>query len=615
LFDSRAGVIDPGAIFPADEAPAIMPASRLLTTLVLLGFLAFLAHAEEPASAVGPLMKLFQSGRLPAERQPAVVEMICQRGNASDLRVVLDRVLQADGFPPELRAQALDWLADAATTRKVTPSGDLSTLADLVVGDRATGHPQLQRRAIRLAAEWKVAAVSPALQKLATDALTPPALQRAAIDGLITIGDPGSHNTLKELAATNHALPVRIQATAGIASFDADAAAIAAAAVLKDATAKDPIGPLLDAFFQQKSGVDGLARAIQATPPTADVAKVALRYMYSVGRSDASLSNVLGTIAGISADPTPPTPEEVARIVDDVLAHGNPIRGEAIFRRNDLSCMKCHSVSRAGGQVGPDLSPVGVSSPVDYVVNSILNPNLAVKEQYVTKVFELSSGKVLTGVVIDRDDVRVNIRDVTGATVTIPTADIDEEVEGRSLMPQGLTKFLTREELIDLARFISELGKPGPYGLNPGTSIQRWRLLSEPAEELTSAVPHLEHVREFILGSSPAAWTPVYSQVSGTLPLGELRGDDTLKVLILKGEIQVRTVGEVRFHLDTTEKTQVWVDAQPFDEAREFTVALDPGTHAIILRVELSDHAQPTLKLEVSTPPDSSAKYDLVGGY
>ena len=34
-----------------------------------------------------------------------------------------------------------------------------------------------------------------------------------------------------------------------------------------------------------------------------------------------------------------------------------------------------------------------------------------------------------------------------------------------SLMPQGITRFLTRSELIDLIRFVGELGKPGPYAL------------------------------------------------------------------------------------------------------------------------------------------------------
>ena len=35
---------------------------------------------------VGPLMKLYRSGRLPTERQPTVVEMICSRGNEYDHR-------------------------------------------------------------------------------------------------------------------------------------------------------------------------------------------------------------------------------------------------------------------------------------------------------------------------------------------------------------------------------------------------------------------------------------------------------------------------------------------------------------------------------------------------
>ncbi|OYW17289.1 MAG: hypothetical protein B7Z55_12825, partial [Planctomycetales bacterium 12-60-4] len=479
--------------------------------------------------------KLFQSGRLPPERQPPVVEMICNRGNASDLQVVFDRVLTSDGFSQDLRAKAVAWLTDAATTRKVQPSGDLAGLAKLVVGEQAATDPALQRAAIRLAAAWKVAAVAPALRELAADPKTPVALQRSAIDGLIVIGDPASRETLRQLAETA-SLPVRMQAVAGIAGFDVPAAAKSAAAILKVASPRDNPGPMLDAFFQQKEGADQLAAALKGSPPTADVAKVALRYMYSVGRSDPSLSTVLGDAAGIAADPPPPTPEELAHIVGDVIAKGNPARGEQIFRRKDLSCMKCHSVSRAGGQVGPELSAVGGSSPPDYIVNSILNPNAAVKEQYVTKVFELSSGKVLTGVVIDRDDVRVNVRDVNGQTIVVPVADIEEEAEGKSLMPQGLTKFLTRDELIDLARFVSELGKPGPYAVNTARTIQRWRVLQSPPDELTSSVPHLEHVRQYILGSEPSAWMSAYSRVGGTLPLNELRDGRTPTVLILQGE-------------------------------------------------------------------------------
>ncbi|HET6423241.1 MAG TPA: HEAT repeat domain-containing protein, partial [Planctomycetaceae bacterium] len=505
--------------------------ARILCLCAVAGFISTSALADDPPSAVGPLMKLFQSGRLPAERQGAVVEMICNRGNEHDLRVVFDKLVQPEGLPADVRAKALGWLTDAAVTRKVKPAGELGGLEQLVVGPAAAKDPALQRGALKLAAVWKDTQITPALQKLALDADTKADLRRAAIEGLITIADPRAQQTLLQLANQGSTPAIRMQAVAGLAGFNTEEAAKSAAQILQLAEASDEPGAMLDAFFARKDGSDRLAAEIEKHPPQADVAKVALRYMYSVGRSDPALSGVLSKIAGIAADPPPPTPEEVGKLVDDVIAKGNAERGERIFRRKDLSCMKCHSVSRAGGQVGPELSAVGGSSPVDYIVNSILNPNLAVKEQYVTRVFALDSGKVVTGVVLDRDDVRVNVRDSTGATITIPTADIEEEAEGKSLMPQGLTKFLTRDELLDLAKFISDLGKPGPYAVYQGKTLQRWRMLTQPPTELTAEVPHLEHFRQHVLGAERTAWVPVYAMVGGNLPLDELRSGQEPSVL------------------------------------------------------------------------------------
>ncbi len=590
---------------------------RLVSAVVvgcLIIALAASASADDPPSAVGPLMKLFQSGRLPAERQGAVVEMICNRGNEHDLRVVFDKLVQPDGLPADVRPKALGWLTDAAVTRKVKPAGELAALEQLVVGPAAAKDPALQRGALKLAAVWKDTHITPALQKLALDKDTAIELRRAAIDGLITIADPRAQQTLRQLAEHGPTLVIRMQAVAGLVGFEITGAAKLAAEILLISKPTDDPGPMLDAFFARKEGSDRLAAEIEKHPPQADVAKVALRYMYSVGRSDSALSGVLSKVAGIAADPPPPTPEEVGKLVDDVIAKGNASRGERIFRRKDVSCTKCHSVSRAGGQVGPELSAVGGSSPVDYIVNSILNPNLAVKEQYVTKVFSLDSGKVVTGVVIDRDDVRVNVRDVTGTTVTIPTADIEEEAEGKSLMPQGLTKFLTRDELLDLARFISELGKPGPYAVYQGKTMQRWRMLASPSVELTAEVPHLEHVRQHILGSDPAAWIPVYAMVDGALPLEELRPGTEPAVLILKGEFDIRTAGKVAIQVKSTETFQAWIDAEPAPPGQPIVMELAPGRHVVILRVEVSTRSQPELRVEFSVPDDSSAKYEIVGG-
>jgi putative heme-binding domain-containing protein len=576
--------------------------------------------AEDPPSAVGPLLKLFQSGRLPAERQATVVEMICKRGNEHDLRVVFDKVARADGFPADLRKQAMAWLADAATTRKLKPAGDLAALGGILAGE-ASRDAALQAAAIRLASTWKDVSVAPALRTLAMDAKAAPAMRRVAIEGLVAIGDPASREALARLASPGQPFPLRSLAIAGLAGFDLDGAATAAAKCLGEATAQEDPAELVAAFLNRKDGPERLAHALGQQALKPDVAKVSLRYMYSVGHSDAALTEVLSKAAGIVSDAPPPTPEEVAKLADEVVAKGDPARGEAIFRRKDLSCMKCHSVSRAGGQVGPELSAVGGSSPTDYIVNSILNPNLAVKEQYVTRVFELSSGKVLTGIVIDRDDVRVNVRDVNGQTITIPTADIDDEAEGRSLMPQGLTMFLTRSELVDLARFVSELGKPGPYAVQQTKRIQRWRVLRAPADELVNEVPHVENLRQFVFGAPAEQWLPAYGKVNGALPLSEIvdaadwaAPGEKPRVLILQGEINVSDEGPVRFSIDSSAPFQAWVAADSIESKREATVTLPVGRHPITLRVEVAGKEKPELKVECATPDGATTNFEVVGG-
>lgn len=588
-------------------------ASRLAVMLLLSLFPAGLI-AEEAPSAVGPLMKLFQSGRLPAERQGSVAEMICNRGNEHDLRVIFDKMIHTDGFSPDLRLKAMGWLTDAATTRKIKPQGDLSAIDKLITPPMTTKNISLQLAAIKLASTWKEASISDELQHLATDEATVPALQKAAIEGLVAIADPASIETIRQLSGPGRSLAVRLQAITGLVTMDPSAAATFAADALAMATGQDDPRPMLNGFFNRKDGTEVLAAALEKKELPVDVAKLALRYMYSVGRSDAALSEVLSKAAGIAADPQPPTPAEVAQLVAEVTAKGNAVRGEKIFRKAEVSCMKCHSVSRAGGQVGPELSAVGGSSPVDYIVNSILNPNLAVKEQYVTKVFVLVNGMVLTGVVIDRDEVRVRMRDATGQTVTVPTADIDEEVEGKSLMPQGLTKFLTHDELLDLAKFVSELGKPGAYEIPKVPAIQRWKLLQNPPTELTAEVPHLEHLRQYVLGSQPNEWISAYSRVAGVLPLDELRVGTTPTVLILQGEVEVTAEGKLSVNVISTEKTIVWVDAEPFDAQRKFELSLTPGRHKITVRVEVSDREAPELKVELGKPEGSAVQFDIVAG-
>jgi len=74
-----------------------------------------------------------------------------------------------------------------------------------------------------------------------------------------------------------------------------------------------------------------------------------------------------------------------------------------VFRRADLNCMSCHAVAGAAGGVGPELSAVGSSSPVDYLINSVMVPDQAIKEEFVTKVVQTADGRVFHGIVADKE--------------------------------------------------------------------------------------------------------------------------------------------------------------------------------------------------------------------
>ncbi len=271
--------------------------------------------------------------------------------------------------------------------------------------------------------------------------------------------------------------------------------------------------------------------------------------------------------------------------------------------------MKCHSVSGGGGNVGPDLSPLGATSPVEYVVNSILNPNLAIKELYITKTIVTSSGQTFSGIVVDRNDQQVKLKNALAQIITIPTADIDEEVEGKSLMPQGLTKFLTEDEFLDLARFVSELGKPGPFALRKTPTVQRWRVLKQPAAQLTTEVPNIEFLRELVLAAPDEQWLPAYGKVAAGLPLDEAKALAGSNVIYLQGAIEVTEPGPIGVTVQSSEPLAAWLDVNPFDVQQKFVADLEKGTHILTLRITVSDRLSSEIKAEFFRPEGSKAEF------
>src|SRR5205085_1535171 len=182
------------------------------------------------------------------------------------------------------------------------------------------------------------------------------------------------------------------------------------------------------------------------------------------------------------------TDAELGKIAAQVK-NGDPARGEQVYRRKELSCMVCHAIGGAGGRVGPDLTSIGASAQVDYLVESILAPNKKVKEGYHSIQVTTKDGEELSGIPVRENNEELVLRDTSNKEISVPKKNIETRKIGGSIMPAGLVDFLTEGERLDLFRFLSELGKPGAYDATKGNVARVWRINSStaPAQEIVQS--------------------------------------------------------------------------------------------------------------------------------
>lgn len=294
-------------------------------------------------------------------------------------------------------------------------------------------------------------------------------------------------------------------------------------------------------------------------------------------------------------------------------------RGEAIFRRKDLNCLKCHAIAGAGGQVGPSLESIGASAQPDYLVDSLLQPNKQVKENYHAMVVVTDEGKVFTGIKIRQTDSELVLRDVEDREHSIPLNSIEEQAQSGSIMPSGLVDGLTRSELVDLVRFLSELGKVGRFAVGTQRVCRRWQVFDAVAEGRDALV---RGGPEAVLQlENPLMWRPAYAAVAGALPLSEWadsgRSPEPASLALAQTQLQVTTPGKVKLSFNTTEGLRFWMDGrrvEPWcDSPTSLLLDLTPGLHTLGVAVELA-HRREGIRCILDEVLGSPARAQVVLG-
>jgi putative heme-binding domain-containing protein len=279
-----------------------------------------------------------------------------------------------------------------------------------------------------------------------------------------------------------------------------------------------------------------------------------------------------------------------------------------------MLCQKCHAISGAGGQVGPDLTSIGASAPLEYLVESIVEPNKAVKENFHTTLITTTKGQQLSGIKVRESNTELVLRNAEDREITIPLKDIEERGMGGSLMPDGLADTLTRTEFLDLVRFLSELGKVGPYAVNKARLVRRWQAL----EATPDASRVLAAGVDTGLRDDPRLiWAPAYSTVAGTLPVGELprleRIREKVSLAIVRFQLDVTTPGPAVLKLNDVRGLSLWQGRIAVPAQESTIVNLPLGVQTVTVVVDLAQRREP-LRIELDDQPGSPARVRVVGG-
>jgi putative heme-binding domain-containing protein len=521
---------------------------------------------DENASSI--LLSLLEQKQTDEKQAIQLFDVICKKLTAASANSIL-AVANTPAKSPALRLAALRALASSSNINKCRPA-DLSQLEALL-----SQSPDLAAAAAQLAGLWKVESLRGALESYARKTGSMAHSSRMA---LARLGK--SKPILAEIYAAQPQPAERTASLLALLEADLHSAIPLLIEHLASLTASDESSAMLfDALLRRKNSPALFAKSLEGKKIHADIASQALQKTSTTGGDTSSLMAAL-TKSGNLQPITSLSPTALQELVAEVATKGSAARGESIYRKSALQCINCHALGSAGGIIGPDLVSLGASAPVDYIVESLIEPGKKIKEGYATAMIQTKDGGNHTGFLAREDDREIFIRDSLGVTKSFPRDQVTKkEVIPVSLMPAGLTASLRRDEFIDLVRFLSELGKEGSYKIQEDGVIRQWQSCSSVESD---------------------TWLPLTTFVDGKLHYSEASvvTISSIPRNLVRSTIEVFEDGPVRIASDVVNATRMEIDGkQVFPREGIVEVPLTKGRHILLLNTASPSQETPRIRI------------------
>jgi cytochrome c oxidase cbb3-type subunit III len=148
---------------------------------------------------------------------------------------------------------------------------------------------------------------------------------------------------------------------------------------------------------------------------------------------------------------------------------GDRAKGERIFAGS--GCSACHMIKGRGGLLGPDLSRVGASRSVAYLIDSIREPSKDLSDGmldpnnhwglplvYDTVTVVNADGRRITGIAKNEDTFSVQLLDTDQKLQFFLKKNVQQVIhEQKSLMPAYSEQMLSQSALQDLVAYMQSL--------------------------------------------------------------------------------------------------------------------------------------------------------------
>ena len=545
--------------------------------------LEFGLQAIAPTQASEVLGKLLSEQSWKWDGAGPWIELIGKAGSAADLAKLLRRLAQGN-LDAEVGLRAVQALSEAKRLRNIMPDSGKAGIARLF--DAAD--PSLQAGALRLAGWWKLHEFEARFQEKAGDSRASTAAREAAIDALQSLGSSSAYQRLGDLLTQLDSVSIRPRIARALASLNLQDSIDSILNVMNEPGREADLRTIWQTILQQKEAEPLLIQALRGKTLSPSAATTGMRAVRESGRSRTSLLLALEKAGNLASFESPANRERIGALAQQAMIEGNPDRGEAIYRRPELGCVLCHSIGGVGGKVGPDLTSIGASAPVDYLVESLLAPNEKIKEGYHSLIVETTDGEEYSGILLRETPSELTLLDAANQIASIPKQKIANRTTGGSLMPAGLIEGLDASEQMDLFCFLAQLGKPGRFDASQNNVARQWRLrVGRHTDEQFG-------LEKIIANPASKQWQPVITLVDGRLMQDamrqslQLRNLDQTKnwiALFAAASLQIARKSEVTLQFSAPEDTRLWIDGKPMPFANRKKIELNAGRHDLVLQL------------------------------